>query len=70
MNHLTYLALIALSAITFPAAGHSGLLMALAGFKCLLVGLIFMNLRHAHMVWKLGYSIFIGFFLTLFLALS
>lgn len=70
MNHFTYLALIALTAIAFPAAGHSGLLMALAGLKCLLVGLVFMNLRKAHILWKLGFAGFIGFFLTLFLALS
>lgn len=70
MNLVTYLALIALTAITFPAARHPSFLMALAGIKCLLVGFAFMDLRHAHPVWRLGFAGFVAFFLTLFLALS
>jgi len=70
VNHLTYFALIALTAIAFPAARQPGLLMTLAGIKCLLVGLIFMDLHRTHIIWKLGFAGFIGFFLTLYVVLS
>lgn len=70
MNLVFYLVLIALTAITFPAARHPSFLMALAGLKCLLVGFVFMDLRRAHLVWRLGFAGFVAIFLTLFLALS
>lgn len=67
MNLGIYLALIALTAISFPAARNPSFLMTLAAIKCLLVGHVFMNLRRAHPLWQLGLAGFVGLFLTLFL---
>ena len=70
MNRFIYLALLLLTAVAFTAVSHSAVVMGLAGIKFLLVGLFFMDLRHAHIAWRFGFAGFVILFLILFLSLS
>lgn len=70
-NLLTYLGLIALTAVAAlvsgEAAGPPILIMLLAAAKFLLVVFLFMDLRRAHAAWKCAILGFTALFLTLFL---
>lgn len=69
-NIITWIFLIALSLISyFSSASDLGrasvfALMAVAILKCLLVGFQYMELRHAHLAWKLAFVSLIGLFTT------
>lgn len=70
-NTLTWLALLALTALTFGLGRQDGpaavrWLLALAGVKCLLVAGQFMELRHAAWGWPAG----VGLLLLLLLGLA
>lgn len=64
MNLAIYLLLLGLTALAFPADGRLLLVMSLAVAKFLIVGFGFMDLRHAHPAWKVGFTTFALLFLA------
>ncbi len=61
---IAWVLLVALT-LAGPALGSTGLLLAIAGVKFTLIGLVFMELRHAHVLWRVllvGFALFVAAF--------